>query len=242
MAQLLKDPVEQGNEGQQARANEELEKVFDISNLKIADFKAVALKDARTRHPFDGYPEKKVQIGTYLDAKRKEQPLIVNLTHLVVYRQEVKQDPSGNVVSLGFPEMRNSEGKVVRPNTEKMGTILTSHNRRAKDYESGGMDFDAVFDRTVKLADGELTQCSIIPSPSVRAQIVFKWNSKTERVQEDSRYLLGDTGQISRLRRVFEMIINPRIRLEESIRKSFDDAGAGDTFKAQSLPGIPEGE
>jgi hypothetical protein len=38
------------------------------------------------------------------------------------------------------------------------------------------------------------------------------------------------------------MIINPRIRLEESIRKSFDDAGAGNTFKAQSLPGIPEGE
>lgn len=243
MANKLKDPVDETTESQQAEKDEELKTVFDISQIKMSDFKAVALKDARSRHPFDGYPEKKVQIGTFLK-NGKEWPLIVNLTHIVVYKGEVKQDPSGQKVTLGFPELRNSEGKQIRPNTEKLGSIPTAHNRRAKSYEDGGVDFDSVFDRVIRLADGELSQCCIVPSPSVRAQIVFRYNSKTERIEPDGgnnpRYLLADPDQISRLRRVFEMIINPRIRLEESIRKTFDEAG--DTFKATSLPGIPEGE
>jgi len=239
MAQLLKDPVDETTEGQQAAKDDELKAVFDISNLKISDFKAAALKDARSRHPFDGYPERKVQIGTYMKGK-KEEPLIVNLTHVLVFKEEVKQDPSGNMVSLGFPEMKNNEGKTIRPNTEKMGTIKTSHNRRAKDYESGGIDTDCVFDRVIRLADGDLSQCCIIPSPSVRAQIVFRYNSKTERVEHDPRYLMADPEQVSRLRRVFEMIINPRIRLEESIRKNFDESG--DFYKTSTLDGIPEGE
>jgi hypothetical protein len=243
MAQLMKDPVDGTTESQQAAQDDELKAVFDISNLKISDFKAVQLKDARTRHPFDGYPDKKVQIGTYMKGK-KEESLIVNLTHLVIYKGEVKQDPSGERVSLGFPAMFNNEGKQIRPNTEKIGTVLTAHNRRAKDYESGGVDTDCVFDRVIKLADGELSQCCIIPSPSVRAQIVFRYNSKTERVEPDGgntpRYLLADPEQISRLRRIFEMIINPRIRLEESIRKNFDESG--DSYRSSTLAGIPEGE
>lgn len=236
------DPVE--TEEKTAEENKELEHVFDISNLKISDFKSVQLKDARSRHPFDGYPEKKVQIGTYKEnpnnPKSKDLPLIINLTHILVYKEEVKQDKSGERVSLGFPEMRNNEGKIIRPNTQKEGTIITAHNRRAKDYESGGIDFDAVFDRTINLADGLIHRACFIPSPSVRAQIVFKYNSKTERIEHDSRYLMADPDQVSRLRRVFEMIINPRIRLEESIRRTFDEGG--DMSQASSLPGIPEGE
>jgi hypothetical protein len=236
---LLRDPVEEITQDQQAERDKELASVFDISQLKIADFKATQLKDARSRHPFDGYPEKKVQVGTYKE-KGKELPLIVNLTHILVYKEEVKQDRSGEKVTLGFPEMRDKDGKITRPNTERIGMIPSSHNRRAKDYESGGVDTDCVFDRTIKLADGDLSQCCFIPSPSVRAQIVFRYNPKTQRVEPDSRYLLADPEQVSRLRRIFEMIINPRIRLEESIRKTFDEAG--DYAKASSLPGIPEGE
>lgn len=240
----LKDPVDKQAESQRVGEDRELEKVFDISNLKIADFKAASLKDARPRHPFDGYPEKKAQIGSYKEnpnnPKSKEVPLVVNLTHILVYKEEVKQDKSGERVTLGFPEMRNSEGKVIRPNTLKIGTVRTSHNRRHKDYESGGVDTDVVFDRVIKLADGEVPQAAIVPSPSVRAQIVFRYNSKTQRVEHDPRYLMADPGQTGRLRRVFEMIINPKIRLDESIRRTFDEGG--DTFKAASLPGIPEGE
>jgi hypothetical protein len=238
---ILRDPVEQASQGQQAARDDELKQVFDISNLKISDFKGAMLRDAQPRHPFDGYPDKKVQVGTYIDQKtRKEVPLIVNLTHIVVFKEEVKQDPSGKVVTLGFPEMKNNEGKIIRPNTEKLGTIATAHNRRAKDYESGGIDFDAVFDRVINLADGNMKQCCFIPSPSVRSQLAFRYNSKLMRVVTDSRYLFADTDQISRLRRIFEMIINPRIRLEESIRKSFDDSA--DMTKSSTLPGIPEGE
>jgi hypothetical protein len=239
MAQL-KDPVDAAKDGQAAK-DEELKKVFDISNLKVGDFKAAMMRDARVKHPFDGYPEKKVQIGTYPDPKtRKEIPLIVNLTHLVLFRDQVKQDPSGERVSLGFPELRGKDGKVIRPNTEKIGTIRTAHNRRVKDYETGGVDIDIVFDRTVQLADGMLEQVAIVPSPSCRAQLAFRYDSKAERIREDARYLFADTDQIPRLNRIFQMIINPRIRLEESIRKNFDESG--DSFKSSTLPGIPEGE
>ena len=240
----LKDPVESNSEEVKAEENRELEKVFDISNLKMSDFRAAQFKDARSRHPFDGYPEKKVKIGTYKEnpnnPKSKDIALVVNLTHVLVFKEEVKQDRSGEKVSLGFPEMRNKEGKIIRPNTLKTGTIRTAHNRRAKDFESGGIDFDAVFDRKIKLADGEIDQATIIPSPSVRAQIVFRYNSKTERVEHDPRYLMADSEQVARLRRVFEMIINPRIRLEESIRRTFDEGS--DMSESSSLPGIPEGE
>ena len=241
MKQFLKDPADLTAQDRQADSDKELEKVFDISNLKVGDFKAAQLKDARSRHPFDGYPEKKVQVGTYIDQKtKKEQPLIVNLTHILVYKEEVKQDPSGKVVTLGFPEMRNNDGKVIRPNTERQGSYMTAHNRRAKDYESGGIDTDCVFDRTLKLADGEIKQACFVQSPSVRSQIVFRYNSKTQRVEHDPRYLMADPEQVSRLRRVFEMIINPRIRKEEAIRKTFDDGA--DTYSSNDLPGIPEGE
>lgn len=238
------DPVDSNQTGQKEKDDKELEKAFDISNLKISDFKSAQLKDARARHPFDGYPERRIQIGTYPEnpnnPKSKELQLVVNLTHLIVFKDEVKQDKSGEKVSLGFPEMRNNEGKIIRPNTQKTGAIRTAHNRRAKDYESGGVDTDIVFDRTINLSDGKVEQAAIIPSPSVRAQIVFFYNSKTERIEHDPRYLLADPGQIGRLRRVFEMIVNPKIRLEESIKATFD--GSADTFQSTSLPGIPEGE
>ena len=240
MAKLLKDPVDVVTEEGLAAENEELKKVFDISNLKMSDFKGAMMKDARLRHPFDGYPEKKVQIGVYLDLKGKEQPFIVNLTHLVAYREQVKQDPSGKVVSLGFPEMRNNEGKIIRPDTQVIGSILTTHNRWVKDYESGGVDVDVVFDRSIQLADGLFEQVAIVPSPSCRAQLAFRYDSKAERIRENPSYLFADIDQIPRLNRIYQMIINPRIRLEESIRKNFDDSG--DSFKSSTLPGIPEGE
>lgn len=241
MAQLMKDPVEKTGEANKAAKDEELMKVFDISNLKISDFKAAMTRDARIKHPFDGYPEKKVQIGTYPDPKTgKVVPLIANLTHLVLYRNQVKQDPSGNKVSLGFPELRDKDGKVIRPNTERTGSIRTSHNRVVRDYESGSVDVDVVFDRIVHLSDGELDQVAIVPSPSCRAQLAFRYDSKAERIVADERYLFADNEQMPRLNRIFQMIINPRIRLEESIRRTFDDAA--DTSKASTLPGIPEGE
>lgn len=240
----MTDPVDMEQADRKEKEDNDLEKAFDISNLKISDFKSAQLKDARPRHPFDGYPDRKIQIGTYLEnqnnPKSKELPTLVNLTHILVFKEEVKQDKSGERVSLGFPEMRNNDGKVIRPNTQKTGTVRTAHNRRAKDYESGGMDTDVVFDRTINLEDGEVTQFAIIPSPSVRAQIVFFYNSKTQRIEHDPRYLLADPKQISRLRRVFEMIVNPKIRLEESIKATFDNSA--DTFQSTSLPGIPEGE
>lgn len=239
MGPKLTDPVEKPTEEKKEAEENELKKVFDISNIKISELKSAQLKDAQSRHPFDGYPEKKVQVGTYME-KGKEKPLIVNLTHIIVYREEVKQDPSGQRVSLGFPEMRSSDGKIIRPNTAKTGVIKTAHNQRRRDYESGGVDFDAVFDRSLKLADGETDQACFIPSPSVRAQIVFRYNAKTEKIENDSRYLLADSDQVGRLRRLFEMIINPRIRAEEAMRRTFDEGG--DAFQSSTLPGIPEGE
>jgi len=65
-----------------------------------------------------------------------------------------------------------------------------------------------------------------VKSHSVRAQLMFKYNIKTERVEPDNRYLFLDTKQAKRLREVFLMIINPKIkneRLSKSISGESDE-------------------
>ena len=243
MKQRIIDPVDEKTEKEKETQDNEMAKAFDISNLKISDFKAVTIKDAKSVHPFDGYPEKKVQVGVYVE-KGKEKPLMIPVTWIMAYRGQPPNDPSGKGVTLGYPELRNAEGRVIRPSTERKGDIEGSYSIRAKDYESRGVDIDCVFDRTVTLEDGELKNVAFVPSPSCRAQIIFEYDSKTQKVQprggKNPLFLLADSGQFSRLRRLYEMIINPRIRLEQSIAAHFDDSV--DTTQAKDLPGIPTGD
>jgi hypothetical protein len=72
---------------------------------------------------------------------------------------------------------------------------------------------DIVFDRKMKVADGEIL-FALVPSHSLRSQLIFKWDAKKERIVPDDRYLLLDLGQLSRLKQTFQIIINPNLHRE----------------------------
>jgi hypothetical protein len=97
------------------------------------------------------------------------------------------------------------------------------------DYENGGVNTDICFDRTIDLGEGQkLERCAFVLSHSARAQIMFVLDPKSgSKIQVDTRYLLLDTKQAARLRRVFEMIVNPKIkneRLAAAISNESDEA------------------
>lgn len=219
--QKYQDPVDKGK-AQKDRADVKAqEEKLSFSRLKLADFKAVPRRAAQIPHPFEGYPERMMQAGTYTvdntntlhadpNEIGKEKPLMINATHVVALSPSlgVEQDPSGRNIMVGDP----AKG------TEKMVTIHTSHNRVVS---YGGMSFDAVFDRILELEDGQKVRYCLVPDPVYRAQIIFFWNAaKGSDGAIDTRpdYLLLDSGQVGRLRQVFQMIINPRLKIERVAR------------------------
>ena len=206
----LVDPVEKDRQKQEVEETLEQMKVLDIAQLSMDDFKAVPVTAARQAHPFEGYPERKIKIGTYFDRKLKRDiDLIVSATWLVALnpKEYVFQDPSGENVS-----MIDSQTK-----QEVFKTIPTSHNRIVRDYDKSGQGInnDVVFDRTINLSDDQvLSRVAIVPSHSVRAQLIFRVNQKTGKIEIDNRYILADTGQVARLRKLFEMINYQQTRSE----------------------------
>lgn len=90
----------------------------------------------------------------------------------------------------------------------------TYHSRVIRDTETRE-NFIVMFDREIEIK-GTVYQCAIVPSHNVRAQIVFKYDTtkKVPKIEVDRRYLLLDSDQDSRLKRVFEQVINPTIKME----------------------------
>lgn len=153
------------------------------------EFKPIPQQAARIKRPFDGYPMKRVQIGE------------ANVFHSFVVAVNptvaVRQDPSNKKVK------------------QKDGTYkptLTYHNRVVRDYENNE-NISLQFNRPLTI-NGTLFLCDIIPSHNVRAQVCFKYNVQAKRIEVDERYLLLDTEQASRLRQVYEQVINPKLKLE----------------------------
>ena len=183
----LIDPVE-GQQGD-TKLNAEME-AMDISQLDPVSIPVSAAKPSR---PFDGYPVKNTTIGEGKDKHK------VCLTHIVLHNHvgdPVPQDAGGPKVS----------GK----------RIQTYHNRMIRDMENGGNANVAVhFDLPVKTAKGEFLG-AIIPDPYVRCQLFFKYNTKTQRIEVDNRYLLLDGDQKNALKRCFEQVINPQLKIEKA--------------------------
>lgn len=200
----LKDPVAKKSDQIKAKKTDDEMKTFDIGNLSLEDFKPLQQRAAATPHPFDGYPRRMVKVGTFAGGKKD----LMMPSYAVVAlnpKEVVPQDPSGQRQSI----------REKKSGREKIVDIYAPHNRCVVDYENGGQNTDVCFDRTIELGNGQkLERCAFIKSHSVRAQIMFKLDGRGERIQVDGRYLLLDTGQSSRLRRVFEMIVNPKIKKE----------------------------
>jgi len=168
-------------------------KKFDIANLKASDFKMIPKRKARVSHPFDGYPLKpKVMIGkTGMSA-----------TFIVAIKptEEPDQDPSGQRMSITDQETKK----------EKIVNLKTYHSRVIT--VGPGQNEDVVFDRVMEWEGGEKIHYAVVPNHTTRAQIFFSYDSKSERIVVDPRYLLLDLDQSGPLNRLFQQIINPKLR------------------------------
>ena len=207
---MPKDPVENKvREKEESKQLDEM-KTLDIANVNFEDFKPLDQKTAVSSHPFDGYPTQMVKVGTYM-FKGKETDLMIPKHAIVALnpKEVVFKDPSGDRQSV--TNRKTGETKIVN--------IHAPHNRCVVDYENGGFNTDVCFDREIITEDGKtLGRCAFIASHSARAQIMFKLDQRGERINVDRRYLLLDSGQGKRLRRVFEMIVNPKIKTERLAR------------------------
>lgn len=154
------------------------------------DFKPIPMKTEKIPRPFDGYPlMTKVNLGGF----EVSGTYVVALNPTVL----VRQDPSNKKVK------------------QKDGTfkqVQNAHSRFVRDYEEGD-NTEIVFDRELEIK-GKSYFCAYVPSHNVRAQICFFYDSKAKRVKVDQKYLLLDTGQSSRLRQVFDQVINPKLKVE----------------------------
>jgi hypothetical protein len=205
----LKDPVEKKAGEIQAKQDADELKTFDISNLKLEDFQPLQQRAASTPHPFDGYPKNMVKVGECKNGRGPKAGLadLMMPSYAVVAlnpKERVVEDPSGRRQSV---RMKGGNERIV--------DIFAPHNRCVVDYEDGGVNTDICFDRTIDLGEGQkLERCAFVKSHSARAQIMFALDIKGDKIQVDTRYLLLDTKQAARLRRVFEMIVNPKIKNE----------------------------
>jgi len=212
-----KDAVEEKVKKVQEETQLEGMKTFDLTNFTMDDFKPVPVEAARKPHPFVGYPSPKVKIGERM-VNGKPEPILVPRYSIVIMNPKEPdfQDPSG--VNQTIRNQRTGQEKTVN--------ISAGHSRYLRDYDEGILT-TVVFDRKLKLENGSIIPRScIVKSHSVRAQLMFKYNIKTERVEPDNRYLFLDTKQAKRLREVFLMIINPKIkneRLSKSISGESDE-------------------
>jgi hypothetical protein len=184
-----------------------------ITNIEDLAFKPVRPEAARTVRPFDGYPLKKVKI----DGKDVISTYIVALNPTV----QVRQDPSNKKV-------KTKQGLV---------QVNTTHSRFIRDYEEQENNIVS-FDRTITIK-GQDYFYDVVPSHNVRAQLFFKFDNEKQRIVVDPNYMLLDSDQESRLKRVFEQIMNPALKVEREASfisgESQSDAGETDPLKEDEV-------
>ena len=198
------DPADRQTEKKERTILQEQAEAVSIDAIKLEDFRAIPMEKAKITHPFDGYPMEDIQIG---NSKLKKTWIVA--LHPTI---QIQQDRSGVDVTV---RQLNKDGK---PIGEKITTIPTTHNRIIRDYDDGGINKDVVFDREITLGDGQvLKNVAFVPSHSVRAQLLFKWE-RNKGVEVDKRYVILDTKQIGNLRKLFDIINNPRLKAERDAR------------------------
>lgn len=193
--QTLKDPVEKSTaqqEAEQAKTDEQL------LSFSLTEFKGISPETARIPNPFEGYPFEYFD-QAILDRNGKPKTVRYNKAFIVVLKpgEPVYQDPSGFKYTPGNKPAANV----------KQVKLVTPHSRCVRDFAEK-KNFDVVFDRTFIGKEGKMERCSIVPSHNVRAQICYKLNPKTSKVEVDGRYFLMDPRQAAKLRGIYLRIAN----------------------------------
>lgn len=212
MDKRKKDPVAETNkQSEQAVIKEELTEL-DASKLSLSDLKAIPESAASGSHPFQGYPQPKIDLPNLGK---------ISATSIVVLHPNhyVFQDHSGKGQTI---QEVNKAGR--KTGNSKIVNLKTFHSRLARNLEEGGKSEDFVFDREITLEGGQKALFAIVPSHSCRAQICFK--IVKEKIKVDNRYLLLDGEQTSRLRECFRRVHYQQMQAERMAR-DFDD-GKGD--------------
>lgn len=178
------------------------EQLDDIKVMSLEDItpKTLSMNVVRASDPFATYPLKNIKTGKKVPVydengrvvKGKEKDEVICTTHILLYNhlfKPIKNDPANR------------------------GKIKTCHNRSIPDPYTEE-NYDLVFDQTYKTAKGEFQGC-YVPQDALRAQCYFKLNDRTGRIEQDERYLLLDDEQGKPLLRLYQMIINPKIKMEQ---------------------------
>lgn len=190
----LIDPVDG-----QSEANE-LAREMDSLDISKLNPVAIPASAARVSRPFDGYPIKKIKLPlkkpAVVDGK-KVYEIEVCLTDIVLYNH------------VAFPIAQDQTGP--RKNGKRLETY---HNRWIRDPQ-GNDNISIFFDRLLKTGQGDF-YAAIVTDPYVRCQLCFSYDAKTKRINVDKRYLLLDGDQKGPLKRCFEQVINPQLKIERA--------------------------
>lgn len=218
MAKLI-DPIEETDKEKQAE--DAVSSVKSIKDLSFSDLQAIPQKAAQMAHPFDGYPYEKMVIGT--DKKGKDIEVISAFLVMLFPAFQPPQDISGVGVTIQR-EKKNIKGDVTSKK-EEIVTIKTNHNVVLVDYDNARRNTDIVFDREFILEDGKKVLGAVVPSHSLRAQLMFRYDAKKQRVFANEKYVLVDVRQANKLRKVFDIVMFDKLRNEKLASKHYTEEG-----------------
>ena len=216
MAKLV-DPVEEKDKEKKAGAI--VGSIKSINDLTFSDLQAIPQRAAQMAHPFDGYPYEKIKVGTY-----EGKDFMVMSAFLVILFPAFQppQDISGVGVTIKKAASKTKRGDII-PEHEEIVTIKTNHNVIVVDYDNAKQNTDVVFDREFELSEGKKVLGAIVPSHSVRAQLMFRYDPKKERVFVNEKYVLVDVRQQNKLRKVFDIVMFDKLRSEKLSKQHYKE-------------------
>jgi len=219
MAKLV-DPVEEKDKEKQAEVA--VSSIKSIEDLTFNDLQAIPQRAAQMAHPFDGYPYEKIKIGA--DKRGKDIMAVSAYLVMLFPAFQPPQDISGVGVTIKKAATKTKKGDII-PEYEEIVTIKTNHNVILVDYDNAKQNTDIVFDREFFLSGGKKILGAIVPSHSLRAQLMFRYDPKKQRVFANEKYVLVDVRQANKLRKVFDIVMFDKLRNEKLASKHYTEEG-----------------
>lgn len=231
----LQDPVAAKKQELNEQKVEQEVVELDLSGLK---FETIPDSRAKMPPPFEGYdygPKVKIYTrdfhGNIIKVRNADGKLQdyheVSTTFIVGVNpaSEPAPDPSNLNYQVQQHKMKKVKVRdgmfdIMQPDGESKSVSLgTYHSRVLRCYEPpySGDNYDVVFDREIVLDNGAKVKIAVVPQHSLRAQLAFFLNHKTDppAIMVDKRYMFPDLRQISKLRAMFSRLIARNLSQEK---------------------------